>query len=101
MDIESEVKALAGERVKIEFLARLLFLLHLLDNNPSLEPRQFFLEQTAKGGASTITGLVNRMQDYHVRTIRALLDLVQTRIQGVLLPRRLAVVIALDEAQGK
>jgi hypothetical protein len=98
LDIDSEVKSLVGNRVEVEFLARLLFLLHLLDSNPVLEPRQFFRAQTTKG-ASTIAGLVNRVQDYHVRTIRAMLDQVQTKIRHHLLPRQLGVVIALDEAQ--
>ncbi|KAI1288806.1 hypothetical protein EDD11_009648 [Mortierella claussenii] len=98
LDVDSEVKLRIGDRVEIDFLARLLFLQLLLDKNPNLEPRQFFREQTSKG-ASTIARLVNRVQDYHVRTIRAMLDQVQTRIRNVLLPRRLGVVIALDEAQ--
>ncbi|KAF9101447.1 hypothetical protein BGX27_011481 [Mortierella sp. AM989] len=63
VDTDSEVKALAGERVKIEFLARLLFLQNLLCNNPDLEPRQFFHEQTSERGASTIRELVNSVRD--------------------------------------
>jgi len=97
-DIDSEVKADVGERVKIEFLARLLFLQHLLDHNRALEPQQFFREQI-NGGASTITNLVNKLQEYDYRTIRAMLSQVQTNIRRFLQPRGLGVVIALDEAQ--
>lgn len=97
-DIDSEVKALAGERVKIEFLARLLFLLHLLDNNSALQPQQFFREQTTEGALS-IEHLVRKLKEYDHSRIEALLSQVQSKIQRVLLPRRLGVVIALDEAQ--
>ncbi|KAF9177689.1 hypothetical protein BGZ50_008451, partial [Haplosporangium sp. Z 11] len=97
-DIDSLVKNLVGERVEIEFLARLLFLQLLLINNPDLEPQQFFREQTTKG-ASTIGKLVHKLQEYDNRTINAMLGQVQTNIRGFLLPRRLGVVIALDEAQ--
>lgn len=99
VDIDSEVKALAGERVKIEFLARFLFLQHLLDNNPALEPRQFFLDLTTNGSASTIGNLVRKLKEYDQGTIRAMLIQVQSNIRRYLLPRRLGVVIALDEAQ--
>jgi len=99
VDIDSEVKALAGERVKIEFLARFLFLQRLLDNNPALEPRQFFREQTVKSGALTIRDLVRKVKEYNHDTIRAMLSNVESNIQRHLLPRQLGVVIALDEAQ--
>ncbi|KAG0195092.1 hypothetical protein BGX28_002316, partial [Mortierella sp. GBA30] len=61
LDIDSEVKTLAGERVELEFLARLLFLLHLLNSDPDLEPRQFFREQTTKAGASVVRELVKEL----------------------------------------
>ncbi|KAF9992912.1 hypothetical protein BGZ79_002501 [Entomortierella chlamydospora] len=99
VDIDSEVKARIGYRVTVEFLARFLFLLHILDNNPALEPRQFFCELTAEGGALTISDLVNQIRDYDDRIIRAILSQVQSRIRRHLLPRQLGVVIALDEAQ--
>ncbi|KAF8922993.1 hypothetical protein BGZ58_003485, partial [Dissophora ornata] len=98
-DIDSEVKALAGERVKIKFLARQLFLQHLLDNNPALEPRQFFREQTVKSGALIIRDLVRKVKEYSHDTIRAMLSKVESNIQRHLLPRQLGVVIALDAAQ--
>ncbi|GJJ76488.1 hypothetical protein EMPS_08847 [Entomortierella parvispora] len=99
VDTDSEVKALAGERIKIEFLARQLFLLSLLNNNPDLEPRQFFLEQTKESATSTIGDLVNSVRNYDDRTVDALLRKVQSDIRARLLPRDLGVVIALDEAQ--
>ena len=99
VDTDSEVKSLAGERVKIEFLARLLFLLSLLNNNPALEPRHFFREQTSKGGAVSIEQLVRNLKKYDHDTIRAMLSHVQLNIQRHLRPRNLGVVIALDEAQ--
>ncbi|KAG9065460.1 hypothetical protein KI688_002787 [Linnemannia hyalina] len=97
-DIDSEVKALAGERVKLEFLARLLFLQHLLDNNPTLEPLQFFREQTTKG-ALTIGDLVYKLKEYDHNTIQAMLSKVQAKLQSILVSKRLGLVIALDEAQ--
>ena len=99
VDTDSEIKALAGERVEIEFLARLLFLQSLLDNNPGLEPRQFFHEQTSERGALTIKKLVNSVRDYDARTVGAILGQVQSDIRAHLLPRGLGVVFALDEAQ--
>ncbi|KAG9070410.1 hypothetical protein KI688_009747 [Linnemannia hyalina] len=97
-DIDSEVKALAGERVKLEFLARLLFLQHLLDDNPDLEPLQFFREQTTKG-AFTIGDLVYKLKEYDHNTIQAMLSKVQAKLQSILVSKRLGLVIALDEAQ--
>ena len=99
VDTDSEIKALAGERVEIEFLARLLFLQSLLDNNPGLEPRQFFHEQTSERGALTIKKLVNSVRDYDARTVGAILGQVQSDIRAHLLPGGLGVVFALDEAQ--
>ncbi|KAG9062235.1 hypothetical protein KI688_006567 [Linnemannia hyalina] len=97
-DIDSEVKALAGERVKLEFLARLLFLQLLLQNKPDLEPQQFFREQTT-GGAATIARLVSKLQVYDNRAIRDMLRETQINLHTLLVPRRLGLVIALDEAQ--
>ncbi|KAF9159109.1 hypothetical protein BGX20_003103, partial [Mortierella sp. AD010] len=97
-DIDYLVKDLVGERVEMEFLARLLFLQLLLNNNLDLQPQQFFREQTTKG-ASTISNLVRKLKEYDNDTIRSMLDQAQTNIRGLLLPRRLGVVIALDEAQ--
>ncbi|KAF8928395.1 hypothetical protein BGZ58_009679 [Dissophora ornata] len=99
VDTDSEVKAKIGDRVRTEFLARFLFLLRLLDNNPALEPRQFFRELTSKGGALTIERLVRKMKAYTHDTVQALLSQVEFRIQRHLRPRQLGVVIALDEAQ--
>lgn len=96
-DIDLEVKADAGERVKVEFLARLLFLQYLLINNPDLEPQQFFREQTTKG-ASTIGELVYKLKEYDHHAIQVMLGYDQIKIRCFLLPRRLGVVIALDEA---
>ncbi|KAK3805240.1 MAG: hypothetical protein JOS17DRAFT_49006 [Linnemannia elongata] len=99
LDIDSDVKAFAGERVKLEFLARLLFLQLLLNNNPDLEPQQFFREQTTTGGAATIGELVYKLREYDNLTIQAMLGEVQTKLHLLLVPRRLGLVIALDEAQ--
>ncbi|KAF9274677.1 hypothetical protein BGZ68_000438 [Mortierella alpina] len=97
-DIDLEVKALVGERVELEFLARLLFLQLLLNDNSDLEPLQFFREQTT-GGASTIRDLVYKLRDYDILTIQAMLGTVQAKIRSLLIPRRLGLVVALDEAQ--
>ncbi|KAF9133376.1 hypothetical protein BGX30_012315, partial [Mortierella sp. GBA39] len=98
LDLDSNVKVLAGERVELEFLARLLFLLLLLNNNPDLEPVQFFREQIT-GGASTIRELVNVLREYDSLAIQYMLDDVQTKLRSLLVPKRLGLVIVLDEAQ--
>ncbi|KAF9152038.1 hypothetical protein DFQ26_001032, partial [Actinomortierella ambigua] len=98
LDIDQEMKMLAGERVQREFLARMLFLQHLLNDNPDLEPLQFFREQT-NGGATAICELVKRLRDYDRTTIQDMLDEVQNKLRSLLLSRRLGLVIALDEAQ--
>ncbi|KAG0041143.1 hypothetical protein BGZ89_007644, partial [Linnemannia elongata] len=97
-DIDSEVKALVGERAKLEFLARLLFLQLLLQNKPDLDPQQFFREQTT-GGATTIARLVTKLQGYDNRAIPDMLRETQINLHTLLVPRRLGLVIALDEAQ--
>ncbi|KAF9080254.1 hypothetical protein BGX23_002406, partial [Mortierella sp. AD031] len=98
LDIDSEVKTFARERVELEFLARLLFLQLLLNNNPDLEPQQFFREQIT-GGAATIDELVYKLREYDNLTIKAMLREIQTKLHSFLVPRRLGLVIALDEAQ--
>ncbi|KAG0277855.1 hypothetical protein BGZ96_002685 [Linnemannia gamsii] len=96
--IDSEVKTLVGQRVQLEFLARLLFLQLLLQSKPDLKPQQFFREQTTSG-ASTIGELVYKLREYDNHTIHAFLDKVQTKLRSLLASRRLGLVIALDEAQ--
>lgn len=98
VDIDTDVKAFAGERVKLEILARMLFLQLLLNNNPDLDPRQFFHEQTT-GGAETIARLINKLREYDNITIQSMLREVQAKLHSLLVPKRLALVIALDEAQ--
>ncbi|KAG9071278.1 hypothetical protein KI688_008824 [Linnemannia hyalina] len=98
LNLDSDVKARVGERVEHEFLARFLFLLLLLNKNPDLEPIQFFREQTT-GGATTIGELVYKLREYDYLTIYAMLGKVQTKLQSLLVPKRLGLVIALDEAQ--
>ncbi|KAF9972106.1 hypothetical protein BGZ65_010016 [Modicella reniformis] len=93
-DIDYEVKRC----VELEFLARLLFLQLLLNNSPDMEPRQFFREQTT-GGASTIRELVYKLRGYDNLTIQVMLDDVQTKLHSLLVPKRLGLVITLDEAQ--
>lgn len=97
--IDFKVKECARQRVELEFLARLLFLQLLLNHSSDLEPRQFFLEQTTPGGASTIGTLVYKLREYDTLTIQAMLREVQTKLHSFLVPKRLGLVIALDEAQ--
>ncbi|KAF9320026.1 hypothetical protein BG003_007388 [Podila horticola] len=97
--IDEKVKARARERVELEFLARLLFLQLLLNHIPSLKPEQFFLEQTATNGASTIGTLVYKLREYDTLTIEAMLRVTQTKLHSHLVSRRLGLVIAVDEAQ--
>lgn len=99
LNLDSDVKALTGERVELEFLARLLFLQLLLNNIPDMEPKQFFHEQTTVGGAATIARLVNKLREYDNLAICSMLRDVQTKLQSLLVPKRRGLVIALDEAQ--
>ncbi|KAI9591460.1 hypothetical protein BDF19DRAFT_417138 [Syncephalis fuscata] len=97
-DIDSEVKSRVVERVKLEFLARMLFLQYLLENNPDLKPQQFFHEQITAGNL-TIGELVSKLRKYDNYTIQAMLNKVQTKLQFHLSSKKIGMVIALDEAQ--
>ncbi|KAF8936645.1 hypothetical protein EDD21DRAFT_413488 [Dissophora ornata] len=99
LDFDSSVKVLAGERVELEFLARLLFLQLLLNNNPDLEPQRFFREQTTTGGAETICELVNKLRKYDRVIIRTMFTEVQIKLHSLLRPKGIGLVIALDEVQ--
>ncbi|KAG0195900.1 hypothetical protein BGX28_000398 [Mortierella sp. GBA30] len=99
LGVDFKVKARAGERVELEILARLLFLQLLLANDSALDQLQFFREQTTTGGA-TIGVLVNKLREYDTSTIQAMLRYTQTELHLLLVPRRLGLVIAVDEAQG-
>ncbi|KAG0360734.1 hypothetical protein BGZ54_009410 [Gamsiella multidivaricata] len=97
MENDSTLKRLVGDRVELEFLSRLLFLQLLINNNPDLEPLQFFHEQINEG-AETIWTLVNELRAYEVGTIRLMRDHVQNRLADYLAPRIRGLMIALDEA---
>ncbi|KAL1920655.1 uncharacterized protein VTP21DRAFT_1032 [Calcarisporiella thermophila] len=92
---DSTLKDLIEDRINLEFLARLLFLLMLFDINSDLSPEQFFREQTTTG-ISTIGKLVGALRVYDNITIQAMLQQVQDIIAEKLGNRGLA--IALDEA---
>ena len=98
MDNDSRLKKLAGDRVELEFLARLLFLQLLFNNNAQLTPEQFFREQT-NGGAVTIGVLVDRLRVFESRTIRTMLNFTQDKLAVHLNRQRQGLVVALDEAQ--
>lgn len=95
---DSTLKRRAGDRVELEFLARLLFLQPLFNINPDLEPLQFFCEQT-NGGATTIETLVHMLRAYDTGTIDLMSRQVQNKLAGYLTKRGQGLVIALDEAQ--
>ncbi|KAF9299630.1 hypothetical protein BGZ74_008826 [Mortierella antarctica] len=95
---DSALKRRAGDRVELEFLARLLFLQLLFNINPDLEPLQFFREQT-NGGATTIKTLVNKLRAYDMGTIGLMHRQVQNKLAAYLAKRGLGLVITLDEAQ--
>ncbi|KAF9297132.1 hypothetical protein BGZ88_010967 [Linnemannia elongata] len=99
LEIESETHRLVGERVELEFLARLHFLQLLLDRHPDPEPQQFFREQTTAAGTSTIRELVKVLKEYDSLAIQYMLDDIQTKLHAYLDPRCRGLAIALDEAQ--
>lgn len=99
LDIDFMVKVLARERVQVEILGRLLFLQLLLQNNPYLEPWQFFCEQTSEAGTSIVQDLVNELHIYAAATIQNMLNNVEAKLSSLLCPRKKGLVIALDQAQ--
>ncbi|KAK5808232.1 hypothetical protein F5H01DRAFT_370260 [Linnemannia elongata] len=99
LTLDLDVKTLIGERVEVEFLARLLFLQFLLNKNADLEPKQFFREQTTAGGATTIAKLFDKLRGYDSLAIRSMLRNVQAKLQSLLVLQRRGLVIAVDEAQ--
>ncbi|KAK3805922.1 MAG: hypothetical protein J3Q66DRAFT_360046 [Benniella sp.] len=98
LDNDSRLKRLAGDRVELEFLARLLFLQLLLNNDAQLTPEQFFREQT-NGGATTIGALVEKLRMFEASTIRSMLNFTQDKLAVHLNRQRQGLVVALDEAQ--
>ncbi|KAF9348650.1 hypothetical protein BGX26_012965 [Mortierella sp. AD094] len=96
LDNDSMLKDLVADRVDLEFLARLLFLLMILEMDKNLTPEEFFRAQMS-GGISTIGNLVNALRVYDVMTIRMMLQRVQSKVAMSIGNRGL--VIAIDEAQ--
>ncbi|KAF9897876.1 hypothetical protein BX616_004840 [Lobosporangium transversale] len=68
---DNNLKNLIDDRINLEFLTRLLFLLMLFSIKSDLSPEQFFREQTNEG-ISTIGELVEALRVYDVITIRAM-----------------------------
>ncbi|KAF9284123.1 hypothetical protein BGZ68_004905 [Mortierella alpina] len=97
LDNDSRLKSLAGDRVELEFLARLSFLQLLLNNDAQLTPEQFFREQI-NGGAVTIGTLVGKLRAFEPDTIRDMLNFTQDKLAAHLNRHRQGLVIALDEA---
>lgn len=97
-DIDLAMKKSLLGRIELEFLAWLLFLQLLLNNNPDLELQQFFREQI-NGGASIVALLVKLLRKYDTHIIRLMLSGVQKKLHSHLDPRERGLMIALDEAQ--
>jgi hypothetical protein len=95
---DKRLKELTGDRVELEFLARLLFLQLLFNGNAELTPEQFFREQT-NGGAMTIGILVDKLRVFEAGTIRTMLNFTQDKLADHLVQRDLGLVVALDESQ--
>jgi len=92
---DKNLKNLIAERVKLEFLSRLLFLQLLFENNKSLTPEQFFREQM-NGAVPTIKGVVEVLHAYDPKTIDSMLNFVQIKLVTFIGKRGL--IIAIDEA---
>ncbi|KAF9164598.1 hypothetical protein DFQ26_001253 [Actinomortierella ambigua] len=99
IDMDFRIKERVGERTELEFLARLLFLQFLFHSNPNLDPHQFFREQTSTEGHLTIGRLIKKLREYDSTAIHEMLDEAQINLRSLLAPRRLGLVIAVDEAQ--
>jgi guanylate kinase len=95
-DNDTLLKQFAGERVEIEFLARLLFLQLLFKMKPELTSEQFFREQI--GGAITIAKLVGKVRQYDAVTIHTMLICLQEDLTKHIYSKNQGLVIALDEA---
>ncbi|KAF9087445.1 hypothetical protein BGX27_002935 [Mortierella sp. AM989] len=89
------LKNLIEDRINLELLARLLFLLMLFDTKSDLSPEQFFREQTNEG-ISTIGELVEALRVYDIITVQAMFQQVHAMVAERVGSRGLA--IALDEA---
>ncbi|CAG8649474.1 6880_t:CDS:1, partial [Paraglomus occultum] len=96
-DNDTCLKQLAGERVEVEFLARLLFLQLLFKMKPELTPEQFFREQM-NGGVTTIGKLVRTLRQYDQTTIGDMLFHVQDNLTKHIYSQERGLVIVLDEA---
>jgi hypothetical protein len=93
---DKEMKLMAMARARVEILGRLMFLLILFRENPSLTPGAYFREQV-NGGSRTIESIVLKLLDYDNDSINALLSGVFNEVTKCAGGR--ALVIAVDEAQ--
>jgi len=94
---DSLLKRLAGDRVNLEFLARLLLLQLLFKMKPELTPEQFFREQM-NGGTTTIGKFMGKLRQYDKITISNMLLVLQEDLKKRLNNQNQGLVIALDEA---
>lgn len=92
----SKLKELISNRVDLEFLARLLFLLFLLQKDSQFAPEMFLREQLT-GGIATIRKLVEKLRVYMPVSITAMLGEVEDTLMELIGDKR-ALVIVLDEA---
>jgi hypothetical protein len=98
-DNDALMKLLAGERIELEFLARLLFLQLLFKMKPELAPEQFFCEQINEDGTTTIENIVRKLCKYDTRKNSDMLSYLRNGLTKNLHSQQKGLVIALDEAQ--
>lgn len=92
---DTMMKEMAIERVRVEILGQLMFLLALLKQYPSLAPETYFCEQVNSGSA-VIIKIVNLLKDYHGGAISLMLSEVFSEVYACIGNRGL--VVAVDEA---
>lgn len=92
---DGRLKAAAKDRVNLELLARLSFLLALFMKDPSTTPELFFRQQV-NGGQAHIAQLVRLLRGYAAITISDMIEEVKKQLATFVIGKALAV--AIDEA---
>jgi hypothetical protein len=90
------MKKMAMERVRVEILERLMFLLVLFRQYPLLVSETYFHEQV-NGKSEVIIKIVNLLKDYNASSISLMLNKVFSEV-CVRIENR-GLVVAVDEAQ--
>ncbi|KAJ3114904.1 hypothetical protein HK098_007129, partial [Nowakowskiella sp. JEL0407] len=94
---DTDLKLFIEKRIRLEFLARILFLLQLLQHNPKLTPEKFLHAQLLVGEEHVlqIVDILKSQQLKH--SIDTLLPNALTKVRELKPEKR--IIVAIDEAQ--